>query len=86
MSTPDGGCASHLTDRRFRLSGSRLVEIIFPSNTVRRTFIRIKQKRRGAKGHGVRKQKRLLIFGGQAREQEPLVIKSTHTDAQEDIV
>ena len=37
--------------------------------------------------HGVRKHKeRLLIFGQQAREQEPLGIKSTHTDAQEENV
>ena len=47
----------------------------------------LKQKRRGARApRREKQQKRLLIVGQQAREQEPLIIKSTHTDAQENVL
>ena len=53
---------------------------------VRCTLARIKQKRRRCNLRREKAKERLLIFGQQAREQEPLVIKSTHTDAHENIV
>jgi hypothetical protein len=52
-----------------------------------RSVFELKQKRRGAGRHDVReRKKKLLIFGQQARFEEPLVIKSAYTDAQENVV
>jgi hypothetical protein len=49
--------------------------------------LQLKQKRRGDLAPRREKaKKRLLIFWGQAREYRALVVKSTHTDAQEEIV
>jgi hypothetical protein len=50
-------------------------------------ILQLKQKRRRPSACGVRRrEQRLLIFGQQAREQEPQGVKSAHTDAQVDVV
>jgi hypothetical protein len=52
-----------------------------------RSVIKIKQKRRGASRHGVKEHKNSYLSSDNRRVNiEPLGIKSTHTDAQEDIL
>jgi hypothetical protein len=63
-----------------RLAFETVIEIISTP------ILQIKQKRRGARApRREKQQKRLLIVGQQAREQEALAIKSAHTNAQEDV-
>ncbi len=66
---------------RIRVAFETVIEIMSTPS------LQLKQKRRGDLSPRREKaKKRLLIFWGQAREYRALEVKSTHTDAQEDIV
>jgi hypothetical protein len=50
-----------------------------------RSLIELKQKRRGAARHGIKKKDNYLSSGNRRDSRDPFAVKSTHTDAQKHV-